>query len=328
MAYYITVDGGGSKLNAVMFDSDLNIISRCVTGGVNTSQNSPEAVDASMRGCVEQLFGAEGIAPPAEIEAFYSSFVGPVDRLIAMIEERAPIAHKFPMGESEAGILAGAARFDGMVAIAGTGSDVFYVKPGHDFGGTRPTVGAYGPILGDFGSGVWMGQRALHAALRYQEGWGPYTLLLQLIRERWNIQRDDFELVHVIHGSGAPFRTVGQVTPLVGMASRRGDRVARGIILEAAHLMAQQTACLLRRIEIPRPDRHLVACGGAWKVSPLMFEAYRAELEGEYPDLDIAKPLFEHVMAGPVRIMLETGMPRAEAIAAVKRGFPDYIIRW
>ena len=56
MAIYITLDAGGTKCNGILFDSDMNILGRGLSGGVNLSQTSPEDSRANMVDCIEQMF--------------------------------------------------------------------------------------------------------------------------------------------------------------------------------------------------------------------------------------------------------------------------------
>ena len=64
----------------------------------------------------------------------------------------------------------------GVAAIAGTGSNVFGV--GSAGAGTRTwRAGGWGHLLGDEGSGYWLGVESIKAALRDREASGPATAL-------------------------------------------------------------------------------------------------------------------------------------------------------
>jgi len=70
----------------------------------------------------------------------------------------------------------------------------------------------------------------------------------------------------------------------------------------------------------------ITLCGGAWKTHPSMFEQYRKEVTEIYPAAVVRKPLFEHVCAGPARFLIESGMPRKEAIRLMQTQFAEYRI--
>lgn len=68
---------------------------------------------------------------------------------------------------------------DGIVAICGTGSSAFAYK-----NGIIHRVDGHGYLLGDESGGYRMGQMALNAALREEDGRGPKTILTQLCRQK------------------------------------------------------------------------------------------------------------------------------------------------
>lgn len=73
----------------------------------------------------------------------------------------------------------------GIVVVAGTGS----VAAGTD-GRRRMRAGGHGFLLGDEGSGYWIGQQALRAALRARDGLGPPTRLAEVVTGAWGCGLD------------------------------------------------------------------------------------------------------------------------------------------
>jgi len=65
----------------------------------------------------------------------------------------------------------------GIVTIAGTGCIVF----GRNAAGSDRARLRWGYIFGDEGGGFDITRQSLRAALRYEEGWGPATLLRDLL---------------------------------------------------------------------------------------------------------------------------------------------------
>ena len=320
MAYYLAFDGGGSKLNGVMFDGDMNILGLCRAGGISTSQGSLEDCRSNIESGLDQLFSAH---KPARVDKMYLTGVGHFELLESGAKARAELGETVHMSEAEGGLIAGALKKYGILALSGTGSDIFYIAPD----GTRDVVGAWGPILGDDGSGVWIGQQAIRAIVRLVNGWGEDTVMLPLIREEWHLKAD-WDMVEIVHRrSTAPLRTVGSLTPMVGRAAAMGDKVALGILREAGHLMAVQTDTLIRRHGFGPDELDVTLCGGAWKSHPIMLDTYRSELQAKYPTLTAERPLFEHVMCGPARLLLDAGVPREQAIATLKAKFPMYTIQ-
>jgi len=317
----LSVDGGGSKLRMVLFDDEFRLLGWGISGGVNTNHTSLEDSRANVVDCLGQVFGRK---PLVHMGRLYVVFVGPVNILYEELAKYATVGDIVALSEARAGLLAGALRDEGILALAGTGSDVFYVREEQAL---NSVVGAWGPILGDQGSGTWIGQKALRAVVASIEGWGEPTVIRELIQRKWKLEKY-FDMVNIIHRSVAPFRIVASVTPLVGEAAYAGDLVALQILRKAGLMMAVQTDCLIRRQCIPEQYQRVVCCGGVWKAHPSMFAAFRERLQELYPGIPVDKPWFEHVMAGPVLEMLRQQVPVEQARQRLSAQFPDYIIRW
>lgn len=318
MSYYISADGGGSKLNVMLFDEKMNLLGKGRSGGVNLTQTSLEDCRANVCDSLNQLF-AGGV--PDRVETLYITFVGPKDVFIDELRSRTHLERVVINPEGEAGMWAGRLRLKGVLALSGTGSGIsIYNDEGRISG-----VGGWGPILGDEGSGSWIGQQALRAAVRFNNGWGPVTLLREMIMTEWEIT-DPWDMIRRVHKAAAPFRKVASLTRVVGRAADAGDAVALGILMEAAHYMALQTDSLFKRVRPTEDFMRITLCGGAWKTHPSMFEQYRKEVTELYPAAVVRKPLFEHVCAGPARFLIENGMPREEAIRLMQTQFAEYRI--
>ncbi|WP_431792208.1 BadF/BadG/BcrA/BcrD ATPase family protein [Microbacterium paraoxydans] len=132
---------------------------------------------------------------------------------------------------AHAGALDGAA---GVLLIAGTGAVALGVDPS----GAR-LVDGWGPELGDFGSGSWLGREALRAVLRAHDGLaGPTALTAALAApvgppsavQAW------------LAADGALARRLATLAPLVLAAAADDDPIAIGIVEEAVRLLAATTA--------------------------------------------------------------------------------------
>ena len=311
----LAADGGGTKLNALWLDGGARLIARGRGGGVNLTQTPREAVRAHVEECLDMLF-RDGA--PDEADCLYAVFVGPRDVLTESLKKRTRLRRIEWMDEAAAGLLAGAVRTEGLLALSGTGSDVFFLEKGGRHG-----LGGQGPILGDDGSGAWMGQQAARAVVRDLNGWGRPTRMTPLLMDEWQA-RDVWDLVRTVHGSAAPFGLLSSLTRLIGQAAREGDEEALGIVREAGRLMAVQMRCLLGRLEKKPEDMNVTLCGGAWKTHPEMRNAFEREMRKTYPDARARRPMFEHVCAGAVRLLLEKGLSREEVIRTVRENLPEF----
>jgi len=315
MSFYIAMDAGGTKINAMMFDDNMTLLTRAMAGGVNLSQTSLADCTANVVSALDQLFAS---GTPDQIDIVYCTFVGPVEVFKEQLNKRTVVREFILHSETEAGLLAGNVKREGILALAGTGGGAYAIKDGK-----HCSIGGLGPYVGDDGSGVWIGQRATRAIARSIIGWEKPTLMVDYIREDWGVD-GVWDIVNAVQGAPAPFRKMGSVTKVVGRAAADGDELALEILREAGDLMALQT---ILNIQKYWPElSEVTLCGGAWKAHPEMFEQFKRTLKKAYPTIEPRRPLFEHVCAGPVLHLLNKGYSRAETIEIMLRQFPDYRI--
>ena len=116
----------------------------------------------------------------------------------------------------------------GVLLIAGTGAVALGVDD------DVRLVDGWGPELGDFGSGSWLGREALRAVLRADSGLGEETMLVATVGER----------IGAVSGipawltEGGPLaRRLATLAPLVLDAAAAADPVAAAIAAEAVRLL-------------------------------------------------------------------------------------------
>ncbi len=121
-------------------------------------------------------------ATPALVTAGVSGLTArdaDADALLALVADTgirgAILAH-----DSTTSFLGALGDRHGAVVAAGTGVVTLAVGP-------RATAldGDLGYIMGDAGSGYWIGREALDAVMRAYDGRGPATVLTDAVRERW-----------------------------------------------------------------------------------------------------------------------------------------------
>ena len=311
--YYLSADGGGTKLSTLLFDDQLRLIASGRAAGTNATFRPPEDVRAYMARAIEACLGAN----PPEIEHARCTIVGPTDEFIACLRRKTTVRAVSSPSEGALALAAGAGVPYGVLALCGTGSDVFLVQPDvHD------TIGGWGTILGDEGSGYDIGVSALRAAIYAEDGRGEPTMLLPMIYEEWRLQKL-WGMVPLVYGSSDPRRLVASVTQLVSRAAAAGDPVALSLYRKAAHEMAHMTICLLQRHD-GRFEGPVVVSGGVWKGSPSMFDCFRREVLAVFPDAEVLMPVFEPVVGGVVLQAFENGMQKADFWSSLQRDYHHY----
>ena len=164
-----------------------------------------------------------------------------------------------------------------VIIIAGTGSSVLL----QDRDGALMQAGGHEWVACDYGSGFWIGLRAIRRAYRDFEA-GEDTSLLQRLRQTYGIRPDDdrgliAKLRDLAIADPHMKKEIARFTISTCAAAERGDAAAQNIVKAEAEDLADVTAGALRRhfmtAELSE-GLHAVQCG-----SLLANEFYRTSFE-------------------------------------------------
>jgi N-acetylglucosamine kinase-like BadF-type ATPase len=160
-------------------------------------------------------------------------------------------------------LVAGAGDGPGIVVVAGTGSIVY----GRNAAGEAARAGGWGHMIGDEGSGYWIGREALAAVMRAGDGRGPDTLLTREILDVFELD-DVSRLPRIVYDRARPFVSVASLGPLVQRVSERGDTVATRILERAADELVLAASSVASRLEMRGDSFTFYLAGGIFPVAP------------------------------------------------------------
>ena len=314
MKYYIAADGGGTKLQAILYDEELRIVNAVRVSGVNSNFRPVQQIAAEMRRLVQELIPRE----IREIECVAVSVAGNRELLMDILKERCNILSCRCYGEGEAALAAAGVLY-GVVAQSGTGSDAFLVQPG-----IQDAVGGWGAVLGDEGGGYDLGIRTLKAAIYAFDGRGPHTALLDMVLEKWELSRL-WDMIGKLVENPDYRSKIASATYLTARAAAQGDAVAIGLYEWAAHELSHQVLTLIER-HGGNWQGPIVASGGTWKGYGRMFEAFREDIWRVYPDTAVIRPFAEPVVGCMVRQRLEAGEDATKLRYIVEERFCPFFL--
>ncbi len=157
----------------------------------------------------------------------------------------------------------------GAVIAAGTG--VVTLAVGAE---TTARVDGWGWIMGDAGSGYWIGREALDAVMRAYDGRGPTTELTATVSDRWP---DLSQAYMSLQADPDRVRVVASFAAVVARAAVAGDTVAQDISVRAAHELAQSVRAAIAQVRTDEETFPVCAIGGVFGSIPLL-EAFTADL--------------------------------------------------
>ncbi|MDG0810449.1 N-acetylglucosamine kinase [Cohnella rhizosphaerae] len=293
MRYIASLDGGGTKLCCLIADERGRLVGRAIAGSTNSQFDTVFEIRSAIRSGVAEALDSAGIAA-SDLSAIYTAMpvlqVEIVEGALDTIVGGNTAVHI--LDEFTLSLFGAIQERYGSLALAGTGS----------FAGVRnqegfSAVGGWGAMIGDEGSGTYIGQQALAACSLMADGRGPSTMLLEQILRLWNVPRLlDAMIMLYATKLNAQRKLVAALCPLVGQCAASGDEVAARILEDAAGQLADQMVHLIDKTNAQALP--LTVSGGVWKSSPLLFRSFGRRVKARYPDIALIPPKFDPVIGG------------------------------
>lgn len=250
MKYFLGIDGGGTQTRAAIVTASLDVVGR---GGAGPGNHYRVGASVAAQNCAqaatEALADAARIAPDISREdiAAWGFGLAGVRRAVdielmqghvAIVATGQPWVMDTDATAAHAGALNGA---PGIVLIGGTGA----ITLGIDEAGERFYGDGWGPLLGDEGSGYWMGQEALRAVCRAHDGRAPRSNLSQSVLSALDIA-DMEQLVPLVHSSEMTPDRMASLSRIVLDLAQNGVAAALEIRDRAVSLLGQTVAATAR----------------------------------------------------------------------------------
>lgn len=174
----------------------------------------------------------------------------------------------------------------GVVAYAGTGSFSYGVNEK----GNSVLVDCMGALLGDEGSGYFIGTEALKAVVKSLDGRGNKTLLKEKIFK-------EFEISSPINFFSKDWRSlprerIARLSSLVDECAEGGDSVARGILEGAGRRLANYASTTIDRLG--GKDLPIYCAGGVFN-SQIVLDSLIQHLEAKH-QLKIQKGKYDPIV--------------------------------
>lgn len=309
--HVLGIDAGGTKTVALLADASGRVVGEGRGAGANLQTEGELQVEKVLHEVIEKAT-RDRQTPPESVCLGMAGVDRESDgRVIRGIMQRLGFRQALIVNDALIALVAGAGAHPGVVIISGTGSIAFGVS----HRGLAARAGGWGPMLGDEGSGYWIGRRALEAVVRDADGRGPRTALTERVLEYFSLPRPELlisEIYHQPHGR----RAIAALGPIVDRARVDGDLVAAAIMIDAADELAKAAASVITRLEMRGEQFPILLAGGMLKRSEWLAAEIERRMAEVAPRSDVL-PLMHEPVTGAVRL--------AAAAAAGAVRVPPYI---
>jgi N-acetylglucosamine kinase-like BadF-type ATPase len=264
---FLGIDGGGSKIGAVLLDHEKRLVAEVVIhGSANYRSAGLSAMLDHLTESVQAVLDASGLSAPVIPDVAVCALAGcnfPEDqKIIGEAVRHSALSSLLGQNvhftnDAMAALRAGTDAATAIVLIAGTGSNCF----GRRADGRMAQAGGLDFLLSDEGSGYDIGSRLLRAVVRAEDGRSEPTLMRSLLYDRLAIN-DLSALSRIVYKDYSSKFAVASLAPLVSEAAERGDAVARDILTHSVNELVKMVDAVINRLEL-RDEAVPVVRGGS-----------------------------------------------------------------
>jgi len=262
----IGLDIGGTKTHGIRFEDGVPVADESA-GSSNVQNVSREQAARNLA----DLFARIGGGPVDRVYAGSGGIDTDEDAaaLAALIQPLAPGARVTVVHDSRLLLAAGRAT-TGVAVIAGTGSAAW----GRNADGGEARAGGWGYLLGDEGSGYWLGREAVRHSLRRMNQGLPVDQLTEALLVSCGLDHPN-KLIALFHSPDTGRRFWAQQARHVVEAAAAGHRDSATLLDQAGQDLAALAGQVLGLLKIKGPV--ILGGGLGMNVAPLQ-ESFRRHL--------------------------------------------------
>ena len=281
----IGIDGGGSKTHAIVADETGASLGEAIGPGSAVkpgaedasadviAQTAREALEkAGMSNVIPRVIcvGVAGAGREAARQALWQALVARDIASDIVVHSDFAIALDDAFGDGA-----------GVLLIAGTGSAAFGRSPA----GSTARCGGWGPIIGDEGSGTWIGRRALSIVSAASDGRESQTALTGAILTAAEVN----EVTELIPWAAAATRDqIAALAPVVFTVAEGGDLRANALIsLAVEELMLHIRALAQQLFGDERAAIPVALTGGLMKKGSALRKRLEHRLRAAVPGAQV-----------------------------------------
>jgi N-acetylglucosamine kinase-like BadF-type ATPase len=260
MSYFLAMDAGGTKTQCLLAD-DGRILARVSTGTVKLMRVGEQVATARLQAMLNELAATAGVSLGQVTRTCFGLAGTSIPTVCAWAEKAITelVSGELQLcGDEEIALDAAFAGGPGVVVVAGTGSNAI----GRSNAGEIFGAGGWGPVLGDEGSGTWIGLEAIRAALRghdredlrgldHDQSANDAASLLRGIERHWKLDSLG-ELVAYANRRGdanRPAPDFASLAPVVARLADAGVALAAKVLAQAGIELAELVALIYRKMK-------------------------------------------------------------------------------
>lgn len=266
MRYLVGIDGGATKTKAILANAEGKILGSALKGPANYRTQGIDRASHLLRDIIFTVLEEVGLTW-SDLNVVVAGLAGVHEdfdekRVKNSLLEVLPDNNNIRIdinNDLYIALVGGIQKEYGIATNAGTGA----IAIGINHSGETYISDGWGYLLGDEGSGFWVGLQAIKAALEDIDNRGKPTSLKRTVKSHFNISKTP-ELLDVVYSrEGRP--KVGEIAglaPAVFEEARAGDSLAMKIIKQAGRKLARTTRAVIEKLRMTNEEFPLLLTGG------------------------------------------------------------------
>ena len=284
--YIAGIDAGGSKTECIIWDTEREeVAAQSRTGPANYQVVGLNKAVGEIKQALKLVLNSVGLEsiPLVGLGIAGAGREEDINRLKARLNDVSWINKFVITDDGRSALLGATGGHPGMILIAGTGSIAYGLR--EDGGFIRS--GGWGPILGDEGSGFWLGLKAIKLVIRASEGRAQRTSLTDIVKEELKIDKLS-KLVSFIHKGKLPRKKIAALVPSIIKEAENDDQSAKNLVDTGIEELLLLVKSIKARLDY-NPD-NISVCGGLFN-SQYFYQLF-AETSKNRLNLNSYKPLY------------------------------------
>lgn len=291
------VDGGATNTEAVVVNSDFDLLGRGIDGAGNYHRVGKESAKENIRQSIEEalskaemesrkldwgVFGLSGMDCDEDYDVFSELLNMGFCKERTIVNDVVLSYYSVTAGDP------------GISVISGTGSIVYGVnRAGEDV-----RVGGWGWLIGDEGSGYYIARRGLQEAAKGYDGRRESNSLIDAAMEYFEI--DSFEEVFTqVYGDVGKGKALAPFAEYVVQAASDGDRAAQEVVEDACEELLE--AVLAAKDRLDMDGEFIVGFTGGLFSSDFFLSKFEEHVLESIPEARLMEPI-DHPVVGAVAL--------------------------
>jgi N-acetylglucosamine kinase-like BadF-type ATPase len=317
--FVLAVDGGQSSTLALLAALDGSIVAYGRGGPSNhyNEPGGPQRLESALRDSTGEALKSAG-QNASTVTRVCLGMTGSHPQAGVIAQSLFPAAAIEQLHDSVTALAGASVAQPGVVVIAGTG----VVAYGRLDSGEEARSSGWGYLIGDEGSGYWIGIEAMRAACKANDGRDEATALTHRILEALRVP-DLAGLHRKLYAQEVSRSAIAALSAVTASAARDGDAVAVRLLQRAGQELAQAALAVIARLGRLDAGLPIYHTGGVFHAGPLILNDFRAAVAARSPKSAVRAAAFSPAVGALLLALRAAGVElNARLVDQVRRTLP------